>query len=787
MTPTIEPMAYSSDDTLLETWRQRIAPFRISLDHLVYADEGKVVASGGFGQVRKATYPRDMDPVVATLKAPIEGVKVAVKTLQVHVEVNEDRLEKRFIREAYVWSQLKNDNITDFVGFHFSSHEGKTEALLVCPWMENGQSTAFVKRNGLSVVERLQLLLDAAKGIEYLHSRVPPICHGDIKGSNVLIKDNGRAAISDFGLAQVLDEEFERLASQTIHRGTVRWTSPERLDNDGPLSPSSDVWSWAWLTWEIMTEHIPFHHVTNSASVIFHIITLKLPACEEEPNIVGVPTLPKLLQQCWQKEPGSRLHMKECVERLEDILEEFGVAEPVKPSESLRQVDDIAPLFESVIVKSFTPIRFSPNHDTDSPETSNTRGSYYTAPSQLWSTAEYSQTFIPEDESNRFSLNMDPSGSKDQKQDSASNSQTKAARGSRESRTAVASKPSAPLQDAENEAREEKIDYIFRALKRLEASQKQQNQRQRDVEEYLSQVSLWLSGAPAYIPQIIGMATLGDDGNPSSDAHEYDERFAGFGLGSHDDSSKGEARGRTSSAKAADTLPHGAVAIKPLKLTSNDEVLADFELWLRDCGSLNHVNVMEFLGTAVLNDIPVVISKFCSDGNIMQYLERNPQADRRDLLQQVADGLNYLLTMPPGNPIKHSNLKPSNILVDHGTVRLGDVGLLGWLEDHNAEGDVQGKIGDLRWTAPEVLEGQSRQWWSDVYSFACLALYILRDEIPYASLKTDTAVSKAIYRGDLPLDRGRMSTIHPTWKLCWSHDPQRRPTMATILGSLPEW
>lgn len=69
--------------------------------------------------------------------------------------------------------------------------------------------------------------------------------------SNVLIKDSGQAALCDFGLAQVMDEEFEQLASLTIHRGTVRWTSPERLEDNGPLAPSSDVWSWGWLLWEV--------------------------------------------------------------------------------------------------------------------------------------------------------------------------------------------------------------------------------------------------------------------------------------------------------------------------------------------------------------------------------------------------------------------------------------------------------------------------------------------------------------------------------------------------------
>lgn len=69
-----------------------------------------------------------------------------------------------------------------------------------------------------------------------------------------------------------------------------------------------------------MTEKIPFHHVNNASAVIFHIVTLKFPAYDQEFTISEVPTLSKLMQLCWQKEPESRLRMEECIERLEHIV-----------------------------------------------------------------------------------------------------------------------------------------------------------------------------------------------------------------------------------------------------------------------------------------------------------------------------------------------------------------------------------------------------------------------------------------------------------------------------------
>ncbi|KAG9009032.1 hypothetical protein FRB90_008630 [Tulasnella sp. 427] len=1021
----------------LPNWRRRIAAFRINPEQLTYVDEGKVVASGGFGQVRKATYASDVAPV-DTGEEPASraaDVSVAVKTLQIHMKVDKERLEKRFIREAYVWSQLKNDNIIDFLGFYFSSNDQKTEALLICPWMENGQSAAYVTRQGLSTAERLQL-------------------------SNVLIKDDGHAAICDFGLAQVLDEEFERLASQTIHRGTVRWTSPERLDDDGPLAPSSDVWSWAWLIWEIMTEQIPFHHISHSAAVIFHIITLKLPPYEQASGIADVPTLPKLLQLCWQREPESRLHMDDCIDRLENILEGFGTPQRAEAEQgALRVVDDSAASFAPVFRTNFAmaPPALDLNF-ADSSETWNGLISYLPAPLELQpeasvslpfgdrkhrpprpinprkdlppipghntepltsTTTDYPDRKEPQTDSTpsapakpaavpiQYPSTAPPSsfrpkslvpvnppsiGSSNKSSGSgfraftqrilrASRRKSKPKKGSDDAPwdwdfiggqpppvedLRILNEPSAPAhgQSEKNDTRDRQIEYIFNTLKSLEASRTEQDQKQRQVEAYLGEVSRWLSGAPRFGPlyhwsppfipyhaptQVVSQytgglpppipvsmppqqvilqppfipgppnafippSTLGADrpvpivhsvqptvvtqmpsgvpryprsevtalsSSSSRDDHTFFVRaprspherpvvpppsnIAGQPIqlppsGSPVDWRPPPATGvpkganfkrrpreparitvspsfspssplgslpsvalspvsseitneeglpvirrfdqdairsnQTSSpggeyqAYTGNVLETGeSISIKPLKFASDTKlatIMSDFEHWLWRWGSPNHDNVLEILGAVVGGGTPAVISRCCADGNIAEYLYKNPKADRRELLRQVAEGLHYIHNRPR-YAIEHTNLKPNNVLIADGKVKLGDVGILGWLEAHNVGSDVHGKSGDARWTAPEVLEGQARRQWSDVYSFGCLALFILRGESPYASMPTDVAVSKAIYRGELPINRETVAAIHPTWKLCWSHDTQRRPSMATVLESLDSW
>ncbi|KAG8902598.1 hypothetical protein FRC00_013759 [Tulasnella sp. 408] len=318
---------FASDEDLLEEWRERLVDFRIDPNQLAYADKRKAVTTGAVGRVRKANFT---PPAVNQLEAlslaitsnqPTTTV-VAVKGLKIHLGADSDRFEKRFISETYMWSQLKHDRILGLTGFHFSSSDGDVEAMVVCPWLENGHSVRYVDKRNLSSDKRLYLLLDAAEGLHYLHTHQPPICHGNIKGSNLLIKNDGRATICDFGLAQALDEDFAEITGQTTYRGNIRWASPERLNSNGALAPPNDVWSWAWLIWELMTGKAPFHLIKNSSSLIYHIVTSKLPACEEEAGIREVPALARLMRMCWQQEPESRLKINECINFLNRIISE---------------------------------------------------------------------------------------------------------------------------------------------------------------------------------------------------------------------------------------------------------------------------------------------------------------------------------------------------------------------------------------------------------------------------------------------------------------------------------
>jgi len=89
-----------------------------------------------------------------------------------------------------------------------------------------------------------------ARGLEYLHILEPPIVHGDLKGANVLIDDQGLPKLGDFGLAKALEGDPTGLTTSTAFQGSIRWLATELLF-DKPRSKESDIWAFGYLALEV--------------------------------------------------------------------------------------------------------------------------------------------------------------------------------------------------------------------------------------------------------------------------------------------------------------------------------------------------------------------------------------------------------------------------------------------------------------------------------------------------------------------------------------------------------
>lgn len=102
--------------------------------------------------------------------------------------------------------------------------------------------------------------MQIASALDYLHGCTPPIVHGDIKGGNILIDDDGQACVTDFGISTIA--ETTGLTSRTI-AGTLRYMAPE-LIYDVPghgrsrfVTRESDVWAFGMTMFEVLTDLKP--------------------------------------------------------------------------------------------------------------------------------------------------------------------------------------------------------------------------------------------------------------------------------------------------------------------------------------------------------------------------------------------------------------------------------------------------------------------------------------------------------------------------------------------------
>ncbi|GAB4854722.1 hypothetical protein Ancab_023307 [Ancistrocladus abbreviatus] len=213
----------------------------------------------------------------------------------------QERLAIEFWREAVILSKLHHPNVVAFYGV---VQDGPGETLAtVTEYMVDGSLRHVLLRKDrhLDRRKRLIIAMDAAFGMEYLHSK--NIVHFDLKCDNLLVnlKDPSRpiCKVGDFGLSKI---KRNTLVSGGV-RGTLPWMAPELLNgSSNKVSEKVDVFSFGIVLWEILTGEEPYANMHYGA-IIGGIVnkTLRPPIpnyCDQEWR--------KLMEQCWAPNPVAR-------------------------------------------------------------------------------------------------------------------------------------------------------------------------------------------------------------------------------------------------------------------------------------------------------------------------------------------------------------------------------------------------------------------------------------------------------------------------------------------------
>ena len=195
---------------------------------------------------------------------------VAIKAL--HPAFMEDpNFHKRFQREARVVAKLEHPNIVPI--YDFSEYENRP--YLVMKYITGDTLKARLRAGSLEQDELLHIVKSIGAGMAYAHKQ--GILHRDIKPSNVLLADDGRVYLADFGLARIAQAGESTLSSDMM-LGTPQYISPEQAMGLSDLDERTDIYSFGVMLYEMVVGQAPFNADTPFSIIHDHIYTpLPLP------------------------------------------------------------------------------------------------------------------------------------------------------------------------------------------------------------------------------------------------------------------------------------------------------------------------------------------------------------------------------------------------------------------------------------------------------------------------------------------------------------------------------
>lgn len=264
-----------------------------------------VIGQGGFGTVYKAEFS--------------DGSVLAVKRM----DSVSAQAEDEFCREIELLARLHHRHLVALKGFCIDKHD----RFLMYEYMANGSLKDHLHSPGrtpLNWETRIQIAIDVANALEYLHFYCdPPLCHRDIKSSNILLDENLAAKLADFGLAYASKDGsicFEPV--NTDIRGTPGYMDPEYVITQ-ELTEKSDIYSYGVVLLEMVTGRRAVEEGKNlveSSRMLMEsdagLTELVDPKIKDSFDLDQLQTVMAVIRWCTQKEGRSRPSIKQILRLL---------------------------------------------------------------------------------------------------------------------------------------------------------------------------------------------------------------------------------------------------------------------------------------------------------------------------------------------------------------------------------------------------------------------------------------------------------------------------------------
>jgi serine/threonine-protein kinase CTR1 len=253
----------------------------------------EIIGKGSFGEVWNGYF---------------RGKQVAIKKLNY---LNKQNI-RDFIRELNIMCSLRHPNCVLFMGACLE----ETNMCIIMEYCSKGNLFDILHdvSQPIDYTRILQVLMEVAEGILYLHLNTPPILHRDLKSLNILVDENWNLKVSDFGLT---DFKPDVEGTTNLQLGTPFWLAPEAMENQ-IFTEASDVYSFGMIIWEMFTRDIPFNNLNPHQAALAVISEDKRPII---PNFVP-PKFAQLINDCWTREPAARPTVPQILEKLHELKKE---------------------------------------------------------------------------------------------------------------------------------------------------------------------------------------------------------------------------------------------------------------------------------------------------------------------------------------------------------------------------------------------------------------------------------------------------------------------------------
>jgi eukaryotic-like serine/threonine-protein kinase len=273
-----DPIALSSDAEL-RALAERALSSNYELD--------REIGRGGMGIVYRAK-DRRLKRVVA--------IKLLPPELAFRGEIR-----SRFLREAETAAQLSHPNIVPI--YSVDEREGLVFFVMAC--IEGPTLARRMHDEGrMPVEDTRRILCEVADALAYAHAR--GVVHRDIKPDNILLdKDDGRAMVTDFGIARAIQEGADsRLTATGVAIGTPAYMSPEQAAGDREIDGRSDLYALGIVGYQMLAGRLPFQASSTPSMLMKHISERPQPV--DSLRAETPPDLARAVMTLLEKEPEHR-------------------------------------------------------------------------------------------------------------------------------------------------------------------------------------------------------------------------------------------------------------------------------------------------------------------------------------------------------------------------------------------------------------------------------------------------------------------------------------------------